>query len=552
MLRYGLYARKSKEDKSGVIKSIEDQKHIWEELAGQQNLSIDRTYEENKTAKIPGVRPIYDQLVRDLQAGVIDGVLVWHVNRLARNMQEAGALAQMLIDGKIKELRTPHWTYRPGDNILPLLLEQGTATQYSLDLSEAVTRGTNSMVEAGGWPHMAKLGYLNARDPVNPKKGIIVIDPERYALTRRGFDLMLTGTKSVREVIKTMNAWGLQTRPTPRRPGQPLSNALGYDIFSSPFYAGFTKHNGLVRKGSHQPMVTIAEFNRIQEITQTSQRTHARNMDFAFTGIIRCGNCGKYVTAEKHTKAKSGVTYVYYHCSDPYNTCTKKGISERDLEQEIVRMLQSITIDPELSRICKDNIDRWLNAQDQDSANAVHELQTRLKAIEQERKNLLTMMVRGVMSDETMYKQTEQELVSEHNKVSLEIKRTQDLDTHMRGQAAGGLAYAEAAFQAFSVAPPALKKEITTALGMKYELKGRELTIDIDPLLTELVGFAEQIKAKLEPASVGNQSHYQASSTTLNSFGRGAQALLEPSKSLIDALKASLFRCPVFDWVPCR
>ena len=33
------------------------------------------------------------------------------------------------------------------------------------------------MVEAGGWPHQAKLGYLNARDPQNAKRGIIVKDP---------------------------------------------------------------------------------------------------------------------------------------------------------------------------------------------------------------------------------------------------------------------------------------------------------------------------------------------------------------------------------------
>ena len=54
MLRYALYARKSKDDKSGVIKSIQDQLDIWRELAKAQGLSIKAEYEENRSAKKPG------------------------------------------------------------------------------------------------------------------------------------------------------------------------------------------------------------------------------------------------------------------------------------------------------------------------------------------------------------------------------------------------------------------------------------------------------------------------------------------------------------------
>lgn len=56
------------------------------------------------------------------------------------------------------------------------------STQYSLDLAEAVKRGMNSMVADGGWPHRAKVGYLNDRDALNSKKGIITKDPERFDL----------------------------------------------------------------------------------------------------------------------------------------------------------------------------------------------------------------------------------------------------------------------------------------------------------------------------------------------------------------------------------
>lgn len=90
MLRYALYARMSKDEKSGLIKSIEDQKTAWKELAEQQGLVVKAIFEENKTAKIPGVRPVYRTLIEAVRMGEVDGILVWHINRLAQNMEKSG------------------------------------------------------------------------------------------------------------------------------------------------------------------------------------------------------------------------------------------------------------------------------------------------------------------------------------------------------------------------------------------------------------------------------------------------------------------------------
>jgi site-specific DNA recombinase len=246
MLRYGLYSRKSDKEDGDTIKSIEDQKAYWNERAHQHNLLIAKIYEENKSAKIPGTRPVYKQMIADLKAGRIDAVLVWHVNRLARNMAEAGELAQLLIDGKIKAIRTPVAVYTSADNILPLLLEQGTATQFSRDLSRTMVLTMEQMTKDGGWPHRAQIGYLNARDPLNARRGIVVPDPERFPLVRRGMEMMLTGNYSMRQVTDAMNAWGLRTRPTDNHPAQPLSYTRGYLMFHDPFYAGYVSHKGVL------------------------------------------------------------------------------------------------------------------------------------------------------------------------------------------------------------------------------------------------------------------------------------------------------------------
>src|SRR5579862_8863719 len=191
MLRYALYCRKSDKDDGDTIKSIDDQRSYWTERAAELGLRIVKVYEENQSAMIPGKRPVYQQLIKDLKAGSVDAVLVWHISRLARNMMEAGEVAQLLVDGVIAEVRSPNSRFTPTDNILPLLLEQGTAVQQSRDLSRTMKLSGEQQARAGGWPHRARIGYINARDPLNARRGIVIPDPERFALVRRGMEMML-------------------------------------------------------------------------------------------------------------------------------------------------------------------------------------------------------------------------------------------------------------------------------------------------------------------------------------------------------------------------
>ena len=545
MLRYALYARKSKDDKSGLIKSIQDQLDVWHTLAAERDLTIAREYEENKTAKIPGGRPVYARMLAEIAAGEVDAILVWHINRLARNMEEAGRLAQMLINAKIKEIRTPHWTYRPGDNILPLLLEQGMSTQYSLDLSEAVIRGTNSMVAEGGWPHQAKVGYLNARDPLNPKKGILIKDPERFDLLRKGFDLLLTGSYTVRHVVDTMNQqWHFRTRPTPSRPGGPLSRAAAHDIFRNAFYAGFTTHNGMQRKGNHEPMITVAEYNRLQDILHRRSRSRRRKHEFTYTGMMRCGYCGLQITAEqvtKESKQLGNTQYIYYHCSDAYLKCSKKGIGEKQLEAEILRHLQRITIAPELAAIALETIWHWQGQ----AGNRVEDLlihkEKALQDAEAQRRSLLDMMVRNLITDEALYKEKDAQLMDDCNQLRRGIEQTRSQVEQMRMTAKASLNYLQYARDHFLVAEPTRKREIASVLASEYVLRGAELSVTIHPLLAEFVKFVEESGSKLEPGGSGSSSQDRTFFSASIRGGRGAESQIEPQPNLIEALTKCSF-----------
>jgi len=72
--KYYLCARKSTDDEDKQILSIESQLNELREYGKRENLFIMEEFIETKTAKKPG-RPIFDFMVKQIEAGVCDGIL---------------------------------------------------------------------------------------------------------------------------------------------------------------------------------------------------------------------------------------------------------------------------------------------------------------------------------------------------------------------------------------------------------------------------------------------------------------------------------------------
>lgn len=199
-MRYIRYARKSEADDGRQEKSIEQQREIMQEDARSAGLLIVKEIEEAVSAKLPGKRLGYQEMVRWLKAGRADAILVYHVNRLARNPLESGELQQLLQDGVIREIRTHESIYRPEDNALLFSVISSMANQYSRDLSTHVKRGLEAKRAAGWCPRRAPDGYLN-----NLSEHTIEKDEERFPLLRQAWELILTGSYSIAQVLAILN-----------------------------------------------------------------------------------------------------------------------------------------------------------------------------------------------------------------------------------------------------------------------------------------------------------------------------------------------------------
>jgi len=353
-LRYFLYARKSSESEDRQVQSIEDQVQRLKQLAENLNLGIKKIVTESKSAKKPDNRPLFEEMMRRIENGEAEGILCWQINRLSRNPIDSARIQWLLQCGILKSVQTIDKEYLPDDNTLLFSVESGIANQFIIELRKNTQRGIQSKLEKGWLPNLAPLGYLN-----NKEFRTIEKDPERFRLVRKMWSLMLTGNYTTPQVLEKANKeWGFRTRKFKRTGGSELSGSGIYKIFTNPFYTGIIEYAGRQYEGKHEPMITLQEYDRVQALLRRKGTPRAKKHQFAFTGFIRCGECGCLYIAQtktKYIKITGEIrSYTYYHCTrrkKDIQCSQRKNIREEELERQIEQELEKYTILPEFREL---------------------------------------------------------------------------------------------------------------------------------------------------------------------------------------------------------
>jgi len=275
-------------------------------------------------------------------------------------------------------IATPTQTFSQAeDNTILMYIEFGMAQKYIEDLSRNVKRGLHTKAEKGWYPSLAPLGYLNNKFKEKGTRDISQ-DPDRFAMVRQMWDLMLSGAYTVPQIQRLANStWGFRTRPMKRQGRKPLSLSGIYKMFTNPFYYGsyeYPSGSGNWYRGNHPPMVTEAEYDQVQVLLGRKGKPRPIKHEFALTGLVRCGGCGHMVTAEeKHQlicsvcrfkfaslnrdscprcataiadmEQPTRLLYRYYHCTRRRGTgCTQGVTTALDLEKQVTRHLGQIDL----------------------------------------------------------------------------------------------------------------------------------------------------------------------------------------------------------------
>ena len=126
-IKYALYCRKSTEDSSRQILSLDSQEKEMLKLAETLELNIIQTFRESKSAKKPDNRPQFSELINLIKRGKIQGVICWKIDRLSRNPIDSATIQWLLQQNELKIIQTMERQYLPGDNAL-LFNEIGRAS----------------------------------------------------------------------------------------------------------------------------------------------------------------------------------------------------------------------------------------------------------------------------------------------------------------------------------------------------------------------------------------------------------------------------------------
>ena len=109
-MKYIAYCRKSTDEKTKQVLSIESQVSEIKEFAMREHLEIVEWVSESKTAKVPG-RAMFAHALSLIEAGKVQGLVSWHPDRLARNSIDGGKIIYLLDTGKLHDLKFPSFWF---------------------------------------------------------------------------------------------------------------------------------------------------------------------------------------------------------------------------------------------------------------------------------------------------------------------------------------------------------------------------------------------------------------------------------------------------------
>ncbi|NCU43110.1 recombinase family protein [Candidatus Falkowbacteria bacterium] len=476
--KYFAYVRKSTEGDERQALSIDSQKDKVKEFF--HGLDIVEVLVEKHTAFKPYSRPVFADMIKRISKGEAQGIIAWHPDRLSRNEIDASTITYMVRTGLIKDLKFGSYNFdNSPEGIMMLQMALSQSQYFSSKLGKDVKRGLEKKFEMGWQPNKAPEGYLNKREEI---KGLstIIIDKVNFPLLRRAFDEMLTGRYSVPQVLEKMNSeWGFKTKRIKSWGGRPMARSALYRIFTNPFYAGIINYAGKENKGKHKPMITLEEYDKIQTIMGRDGKPRNQKRDFAYTGLIRCKECGCLVTA--HTKHKTIKytgelrSYTYYFCTHKRldYSCRQAAITKENLEMQLEKKLEQYQIRPEFLEVGLEIIKELENEEkDKDSAIKIN-VGKSASVLKEEIKNLTKMRCRNLLGDEE-YIESKNELTRELLKLDVPVP-SQDIEEKVTKLTKETFDLAIYGRKLLMDGDNEIKKKVLTHLGWNWTLDDKNL-----------------------------------------------------------------------------
>ena len=301
-------------------------------------------------------RPALRRLLADIEAGGVDCIVVYKVDRLSRSLIDFSRIMDVLERHSVSFVSVTqqfNTSTSMGRLMLNVLL---SFAQFEREIISERTRDKIAATRRKGkWSGgMPMLGY-----DVAPNGGRLMVNEDEAHRVRGIFELYLE-RQSLIETAKELDTRGWTTkcwitRKGRERGGRPFTKNGLFKLLTNCIYLGQVTYKDEVHEGEHPAIVDEEVFSRVQRLLKRNGRSggkHVRNRFGALLkGLIRCVPCGCGIMPT-HSTRNGNKRYRYYVCANAqargWHNCPAPSVPAPELERFVVDQIKDIGRDADL------------------------------------------------------------------------------------------------------------------------------------------------------------------------------------------------------------
>ena len=414
--RVVIYARFSSH--SQTEQSIEGQLRECYEYAKRQDLLVVAEYIDRALTGTTDKRPEFLRMIDDSKKKTFDYVLVYQLDRFARNRYDSANYKAKLKKNGVRVLSAKENITEDASGILIEGVLESMAEYYSAELSQKVKRGIRESYEKGYFIG----GYgLFGYDIVDKKW---TINEAEASVVREIFERYRYGEKA-KSIVERLNMLGIKNKS-----GKPFTvNSLA-KLLRNTKYKGIVEYNERILTNVTPAIVdekTWNDCNRILDNQRHKQKCLQKHSEYVLSGKLFCGNCGTLMTAEGGT-SQTGKQYHYYKCFNRKRNkelCRKHNVSKQYIEDLVFEKTVEYVLRPEIIDDIAHSVTDAFNKSLEESA-ALTLLEKELAGVKSAIDGFLSAIAAGVVTKSTKERMLLLEAQKEEleNKIALEKQCT--------------------------------------------------------------------------------------------------------------------------------
>jgi site-specific DNA recombinase len=417
MKKIGVYIRVSTEEAARRHEgSLDSQRHRIVDYVNARNL-IDRGWgkiiefyvDEARSGKDTN-RPKYQALIRDIEGGKINTVLVTELSRLSRSIKDFTAFWDFLRAHKCQflSLREQFDTSTAAGEMMIFSIinfaqfeRKQTAERVTANFKARANRGLFN----GGHP---ALGF----DLHSEKKGLLVINKSESEIVKKIFAIFLE-EGSIVPTLKKLEELGIKTKRWICRDGsisgdRSFCKSGLWTLLRNRHYIGEREYNKrykftakesvpdgkeyLVSKATWPAIVGQDIFERAQTILNNNVLKYRpkgnRGFDYLYSSIVYCPDCSQKLVGLSG-KSKTGEKFYYYAHRGPKIKCAIKRIDAEKLHRFMRDRFHRLADDQKLIAKLYDDAAVNLSGLQPKNNERIEQIRTEIKTHETQAHNLV-------------------------------------------------------------------------------------------------------------------------------------------------------------------